>query len=439
MKNLERKSKSRALDIIRDVAFEYYPAKEPKPPKPAKKAKELRVPIEKQIFKTYRQQATPEQYFDHLESGKERARIYQRAKRIKKEYSLSSIRSLLVLRKQDPKQFLYRLAELGILTDLREYMCPKCKGNIELVVYSRVNDGYIWRCRNYRCRLRFSLRTYSNLIFHIHNKVSITGMIKFIFTDWWRMHCNEEINLNTGFTEATVCSIKKNMRALIAHNRAQEVYKFGDNGIVEIDELVLKRWFTPDQSAIVRINKAKDNEDYYNVEISRFKRHLWIFGITERGIDPITKIRVHFEIMNANPTYDNPRDTGRNAAEVDRILQDRLQDNCVLMSDQHSMYQKLQERMALLGLNIEHNTINKRREKYIVTRKGKPNLKIYTQSVENKWRLFRKIYRKMNRVTTEQLENSLDEIAWRVENIDESFDSIVQLLKAIPTNLEKRV
>lgn len=48
-----------------------------------------------------------------------------------------------------------------------------------------------------------------------------------------------------------------------------ENYRLSSSGIVEIDELVLKRWFTPNEFAMLRPNRfKKDIEDFYSVEIT---------------------------------------------------------------------------------------------------------------------------------------------------------------------------
>jgi hypothetical protein len=94
------------------------------------------------------------------------------------------------------------------------------------------------------------------------------------------------------------------------------------------------------------------------------------------------------------------------------------------MSDQHPMYIMLQDRALEKGLNIEHNIINKRQDYNILKKNGKPNLKIYTQTIENRWRLFRKILRKMSRIKYKSLQYTCNEISWRVQNSDNAFDAI---------------
>jgi hypothetical protein len=318
------------------------------------------------------------------------------------------IKELLILSSVSQKDFLSKLIKLNWISDLSKVNC-KCGGKISLQKYNKVLDGYIWRCTNYKCGKRMCIRKHANFLFKRHNKIPLSKLLRFVFIHWWRMHTNDEINSDLNFAEDTISSLRRDLRIAISIYTVAFPYKFGSNGVVEIDELVLKTWGK-----------------------NRTKTKTWIFGITERGLSAESKTHFYCEPMRAEVNYDGYKNdkepninlTGRNSKEVDRILFPRLIQGSVVMSDQHPMYIMLQDRALEKGLNIEHNIINKRQDYNILKKNGKPNLKIYTQTIENRWRLFRKILRKMSRIKYKSLQYTCNEISWRVQNSDNAFDAI---------------
>lgn len=396
---------------------------------------------------TLKHQISPTEYIEHAKEvklqSKKRKLLKSRIKRVDKHY-IQEFRNLAA---SGSKEFIIQLIQLDILVDFSKKPCA-CGGRRSLQKYTKIQDKYVWKCNNYKCAKRLSIRTDASDIICKHPKLSFEVLFEFIFVHWWYMHTNDEINSELGLSEATIALLRSHLRTAITDEFVQNLmtdrdYKFGRNGIVEIDELVLKTYkvnSVPDES----MRETFADGSVHVRHVTRFKKKTWIFGITERGENPDSRVQFYSEAMIASvPNYDgylnenipDPSISGRNAAEVDRILFPKLHQGASVMSDQHPMYLKLKTRAAAAGLNIEHNIINKSRDKYIIRKDGQPSLKIYTQSIENKWRLFRKILRKLNRIGYFNLPQVLREINWRISNVDHSYAAIIGILRFKPDNL----
>ncbi len=119
------------------------------------------------------------------------------------------------------------------------------------------------------------------------------------------------------------------------------------------------------------------SEVAYIKKPSRTLRNICIFSITEQGNNPDEKIHLHFQIMKRKPADGNLKsNTGKTREEVDRILSKKIiQSGESVMSDQHSMYLKLRA-YEKEGFHNRAQSNKNRKEKYIITRKGNPILKV---------------------------------------------------------------
>lgn len=416
-------------------------------------------------MKSYRDFITEEEYEAHVQHIKDKALAHGEVRRTRRREELQRIHELLnSYNPLAPKAFFISLIDAGIIPNLTGQRCPKCSrqfmnvfrdrdpllppvyipaalvGQLKLTVYRKHADVCCWRCRTYTCKARLSIRTGMSGFFQRHNRITILKLLTYVFRSWLRLHSDDEIFELYKFSSRTIVKLRESMRATIREfYDSSPVYKFGNNGEVEIDELVLKKYFKPPESSgILRFKNLQGlgvDEEMYEYTPSRSIKKLWVLGITERGTDANPFYRVHFELMMADPNYDIEDEirTKRGREELDRIVAPRLARNSHVMTDKGPIYVGLRNRLLRdHDLHIIHNLINKRSELLIKKNDGHPNRKIYTQTIENKWKLFRKLYRSLSRTTAKNLPSVLREITWRVENKHTPYTAILDLLRAPP-------
>ena len=111
--------------------------------------------------------------------------------------------------------------------------CSQCSSDMKLAETTRVNDGYMWRCTNKRCRTWMSIRSGS---FFEESNIPLSNWLHVMYL-WAIQLTGSKISRLTGFSKPTVIRALGELRTICSNKILNSGMKIGGVGkTVEIDE-----------------------------------------------------------------------------------------------------------------------------------------------------------------------------------------------------------
>ena len=111
--------------------------------------------------------------------------------------------------------------------------CSRCNSDMELTETGRVNDGYMWRCTNNRCRTWLSIRSGS---FFEGSNIPLSTWLHLMFL-WAMKMSGSNISRLTGLSKPTVIRALRELRTICCTKILNAGIQLGGIGkTVEIDE-----------------------------------------------------------------------------------------------------------------------------------------------------------------------------------------------------------
>ena len=240
--------------------------------------------------------------------------------------------------------------------------CSRCSSDMELTETTRVNDGYMWRCVNSRCRTWLSLRSGS---FFEGSNIPLSTWLHVMFL-WAMKMSGSHISRLTGLSKPTVIRALSELRTICSNKILNAGVKIGGVGkTVEIDE-----------------SKFGAKRKYQRGRVSEGP---WVFGAVERGSQKALLFRVP----------DRTRET-----LVHRLITTHILPGTVIYSDQFSPYIPLNQ-LGYIHLSVNHS-------KNFVD----PDSGAHTNTIEGLWALVKKKLKSMSGTLYEHFTSYLDEFVW---------------------------
>ena len=142
--------------------------------------------------------------------------------------------------------------------------CSRCSSNMELTETTQVNDGYLWRSTNKRCRRSGSFFEGSN--------IPLSTWLHLMFL-WAMQISGSKIARLTSLSKPTVIHALSELRTICSNKVLNAEIELGGLGnTMEIDE-----------------SKFGAKRKYKR---GRFSEGLWVFGVVERGSQKVLLFRV---------------------------------------------------------------------------------------------------------------------------------------------------
>ena len=255
--------------------------------------------------------------------------------------------------------------------------CSRCDSDMELTETTRVNDGYMWRCTNSRCRTWLSIRSGS---FFEGSNIPLSTWLHLMFL-WAIKVSGSNIARMTSLSKPTVIRALSDLRTICSNKMLNADMKIGGVGkTVEIDE-----------------SKFGAKRKYRRGRVSEGP---WVFGAVERGSQKALLFRVP----------DRTRDT-----LVHRLITTHILPGTVIYSDQFTPYIPLNQ-LGYIHLSVNHS-------KNFVD----PDSGAHTNTIEGLWALVKKKLKSMSGTLYEHLPSYFDEFMWfRNFGGDAPFSQLLQ-------------
>ena len=248
---------------------------------------------------------------------------------------------------------------------------------MELTETTRVNDGYMWRCTNKRCRMWLSIRSGS---FFKGSNIPLSTWLHLMFL-WAMQISGSKIAQLTSLSKSTVIHALSELRTICSNKVLNAGIKLGGLGkTVEIDE-----------------SKFGAKRKYKRGRVSEGP---WVFGVVERGSQKVLLFRVP----------DRTRET-----LVHRLITTHIRPGTVIHSDQFTPYIPLNQ-LGYIHLSVNHS-------KNFVD----PDSGAHTNTIEGVWALVKKKLKSMPGTLYEYILGYLDEFTW-FQNFgkDRAFEQLLE-------------
>ncbi|XP_078362352.1 uncharacterized protein LOC144646583 [Oculina patagonica] len=248
---------------------------------------------------------------------------------------------------------------------------------MELTETTRVNDGYMWRCVNSRCRTWLSIRSGS---YFEGSNIPLSTWLHLMFL-WSTKLSGSQISRLTGLSKPTVIRALSELRTICSNKILNAGIKIGGVGkTVEIDE-----------------SKFGAKRKYQRGRVSEGP---WVFGAVERGSKKALLFRVP----------DRTR-----ATLVHRLITTHILPGTVIYSDQFSPYIPLNQ-LGYIHLSVNHS------ENFV-----DPDSGAHTNTIKGLWALVKKKLKSMSGTLYEHLPSYLDEFVWfRNFAGDRAFEQLLE-------------
>ena len=255
--------------------------------------------------------------------------------------------------------------------------CSRCGSNMELTETTRVNDGYMWRCTNKRCRTWLSIKSGS---FFEGSNLPLSTWLHLMFL-WAMQISGSKIARLTSLSKPTVIRALSELRTICSNKVLNAGIKLGGLGkTVEIDE-----------------SKFGAKRKYKRGRVSEGP---WVFGVVERGSQKVLLFRVP----------DRTRET-----LVHRLITTHIRPGTVIYSDQFTPYIPLNQ-LGYIHLSVNHS-------KNFVD----PDSGAHTNTIEGVWALVKKKLKWMCGTLYEYIPSYLDEFTWfRNFGKDRAFEQLLE-------------
>ena len=255
--------------------------------------------------------------------------------------------------------------------------CSQCSSDMKLAETTRVNDGYMWRCTNKRCRTWLSIRSGS---FFEESNIPLSNWLHVMYL-WAIQLTGSKISRLTGLSKPTVIRALGELRTLCSNKILNSGMKIGGVGkTVEIDE-----------------SKFGAKRKYQRGRVSEGP---WVFGAIERGSQKVLLFRVP----------DRTRET-----LVHRLITTFIRPGTVIYSDQFTPYKPLNQ-LGYIHLSVNHS-------KNFVD----PDSGAHTNTMEGLWALVKRKLKSMCGTLYEHVPSYLDEFTWfRNFAGDRAFEQLLE-------------
>ena len=245
--------------------------------------------------------------------------------------------------------------------------CSRCGSNMELTETTRVNDGYMWRCTNKRCRTWLSIRSGS---FFEGSNILLSTWLHLMFL-WAMQISGSKIARLTSLSKPTVIHALSELRTICSNKVLNAGIKLGGLGkTVEIDE-----------------SKFGAKRKYKRGRVSEGP---WVFGVVERGSQKVLLFRVP----------DRTRET-----LVHRLITTHIRPGYIPLNQ-----------LGYIHLSVNHS-------KNFVD----PDSGAHTNTIEGVWALVKKKLKWMCGTLYEYIPSYLDEFTWfRNFGKDRAFEQLLE-------------
>ena len=123
--------------------------------------------------------------------------------------------------------------------------CSRCGSNMELTETTRVNDGYMWRCTNKRCRTWLSIRSGS---FFEGSNIPLSTWLHLMFL-WAMQISGSKIARLTSLSKPTVIHALSELRTICSNKVLNAGIKLGGLGNIHLSVNHSKNFVDPDSGA----------------------------------------------------------------------------------------------------------------------------------------------------------------------------------------------
>lgn len=263
--------------------------------------------------------------------------------------------------------------------------CSLCNHALHQVRYKRNIDGYAFKCNRSSCskfKVYVSIRKHS---FFENLKIELKQILKLVYC-WFKEESQVDVIQDYGVSKNTVNKVYKKLRALTVHYFEDNNYTLGGNGIIcQIDESMFKY-------------KQKYNVGRVSSE------YRWVFGIADTSFNPS---KYYVELVQ-----------NRSRETLMSIILSRIKPGSIIWSDEWRAYRTLGDN------NFIHNTVN-HRVNFV-----NPETGVHTQNIESLWNKLKIRIKKQYGISTDILNEYLNEWMWKDNVCKGNFNKVFELLNS---------